>query len=252
MRHAIRHRLRLKYLNPNGRWPSGNVRYYFRPKGQKGTLLPDLDPSAAAFLRAYAKALEAHEGTKPHPAVKHRTGTIGAGVRAYLASDTFLTLAPSSRAVWQRALEDIEARYGAARFDDLETKHIRKDLAELSPHPANTRRKIWRSLCRWAEDAGLISDDPARAVRPRATSCNSAPVGRMRSMQACGVWYGQRTSRRHSASVALVVRHSVATSSHIRCRPLLTPARYQPPESLPPLLFPGAPECQRARLPASA
>lgn len=169
MRHAIRHRLRLKYLNPNGRWPSGNVRYYFRPKGQKSTLLPDLDPTAPAFLRAYAKALEAHEGTKPHPAVKHRTGTIGAGVRAYLASDAYLTLATSSRAVWRRALEDIEARYGAARFDDLATKHIRKDLAELSPHPANTRRKIWRSLCRWAEDAGLISDDPARAVRPRAT-----------------------------------------------------------------------------------
>lgn len=169
MRRTFRNGIRLKHLNPNGRFPSGNVRYYFRPKGQKGTPLPDLPPETPAFLMAYTQLLEAHDSTKPNPAVQHRTGTIGAGIRAYLASDKFLTLAPSTRDVWRRGLEDIEAKYGKGRFDDLETRHIRKDLSPLAPHPANTRRKIWRSFCRWSEDAGLIEEDPARAVRTRST-----------------------------------------------------------------------------------
>lgn len=169
MRRHLRHGIRMKHLNPNGHFPSGNVRYYFRPKGQKGTALPDLPKEDPEFLARYAELLAAHEGTKPHPAVRHRTGTIGAGVRAYLASDVYLALAPSTRAVWRRGLEDIESRYGTARFEDLQTKHIRKDLSAFDPHPANNRRKIWRSFCRWAEDAGFITEDPARAVRPRAT-----------------------------------------------------------------------------------
>lgn len=169
MRRHFRHGIRMKHLNPNGRFPSGNTRYYFRPKGQKGIKLPDLPPDDPEFLARYAELLAAHEGGKPHPAVRHRTGTIGAGIRAYLASDTFLALAPSTRALWRRGLEDIEARYGKGRFDDLQTRHIRKDLSRLDPHPANTRRKMWRGLCRWAEDAGLIAEDPARAVRPRST-----------------------------------------------------------------------------------
>ncbi|APE43389.1 hypothetical protein BOO69_08150 [Sulfitobacter alexandrii] len=131
--------------------------------------MPDTPKNDPVFLKKYAELLAAHDGSKPHPAVRHRTGTLGAGIRAYLASDVFMSLAPTTRALWRRALEDIEARYGAALFDDLQTRHIRKDLSRLNAHPANTRRKIWRGLCRWAEDAGLIEEDPARAVRRRAT-----------------------------------------------------------------------------------
>lgn len=34
---------------------------------------------------------------------------------------------------------------------------------------ANNRLKVWRALCRWRVDAGLIEFDPARDVRPRST-----------------------------------------------------------------------------------
>lgn len=159
----------MKHLNASGHHRSGHVRYYFRPKGKKGVPLPDADPADAEFLEAYAALLKDHDGTKPHPRVIHRTGTIGAGIRAYLASDAFLSLAASSRDVWRRNLESIESSYGKGVFDDLRPRHIRTDLSKFGAHSANTRRKVWRSLCRWSLDAGLLEDDPAVQVRSRRT-----------------------------------------------------------------------------------
>lgn len=163
MRRIIRG-VRLKHLNASGRFPSGNVRYYYRPKGQKGIPLPDLPPDHPKFIAEYA-ALHGAKPERPKP----RTGTIAAGCRAYIASDVYLALAASTRAYTRRAVEDIEARYGLAPLDDLRPRHIRQDLAPMGPHPANNRLKVWRALGRWWLDAGLIEADPARDVRRRAT-----------------------------------------------------------------------------------
>ncbi|WP_276716923.1 tyrosine-type recombinase/integrase [Pseudooceanicola nitratireducens] len=50
---------------------------------------------------------------------------------------------------------------------DLKPRHIRTDLGRLSANPANNRLKIWRALCRFWVDAGLIEEDPAISVRKR-------------------------------------------------------------------------------------
>ncbi|WP_417725732.1 tyrosine-type recombinase/integrase [Salipiger sp.] len=86
-----------------------------------------------------------------------------------MASDHFLSLARSTRAVWRRMLEDMEARGGKGRLADLRSRHIRQDLARLPPHPANNRLKVWRAFGRWCVEVGLIDVDPARDVRRHKT-----------------------------------------------------------------------------------
>lgn len=166
MRRNIRGGVKLKHLNKSGHWPSGNVRYYYRPHGQKGIAMPDVHMSDPKFLVAYVAA---SEGKAPVPSETHRTGTLGAGIRAYEASDLFLALAPSTRASWRRMLTDIRRRYGAVKLGDLRAKHIRIDLARLDPHPANNRRKVWRAMGRFWQERGLVDDDPAVTVRARLT-----------------------------------------------------------------------------------
>lgn len=165
MRRHIRGSVRLKHLNASGRWPSGNTRYYYRPKGQKGIPLPDLRPEEPAFLEAYLAASNG-EPPKPDRAV---TGTIAAGITAYLGSDTYQGLATSTRGVWRRYLDDIRERYGQGTMETLQAKHIRQDLAMFAAHPANNRLKVWRSLCKWWLDAGLVEDNPAKHVEKRRT-----------------------------------------------------------------------------------
>lgn len=157
--------VRLKGLKPSGKWPSGNTRYYYRHT-TPATPMPDAAKNSPEFLKAYAAAVNGEPVTN-RGRVQHPTGTIGAGVRAFLASDSYMSRAASTRAVWRRMLEDIERRYKRAKLADLRSAHIRKDLARLPPHPANNRLKVWRALGRWWVDAGLLEKDPAFAVRPR-------------------------------------------------------------------------------------
>jgi integrase len=168
MRRHIRGGVRLKHLNASGRFPSGNVRYYFRPPGQKGIPLPDAPKDSPEFLEAYAKAMKGQRPTDPR--APFAQGTIGAAIHAYKGSAGFLALATSTRENRRRALEDMQRSYGKARLADLQPKHIRQDLASRKPNPANNRLKVWRALGRFWVDSGMIDRDPARDVRKRAAA----------------------------------------------------------------------------------
>lgn len=159
----MRRGIRLKHLNAAGKWPSGNVRFYFRPKGQKGVALPDLPPDHPGFLAAYAKAA----GMKEPPLPKPATGTIGAAVLAFLASDDFLARAITTRAQWRRGLDFIRKTYGHAMLRDLRPRHIEADLAMLSTHPANNRLKVWRGVCAWWKERRFIESDPTEGIKRR-------------------------------------------------------------------------------------
>ncbi|MHC9235035.1 tyrosine-type recombinase/integrase [Pseudooceanicola sp. 502str34] len=159
----------MKHLNRSGSFPSGNARYYFRPKGKSGTPLPDLPTDHPQWVAAYSTLLQEHEGRAPSPHATHRTGSIGAALRAYLASDAFLCLGEKTRQTRRRSIEDMERRYSRGDLEELRSRHIRQDLARLDPHPANNRLKVWRGFCKWALNAGLLDADPARAVSARPT-----------------------------------------------------------------------------------
>ena len=125
--------------------------------------MPDLPPDDPRFLKAYVKA--SGHNVEPRP----RTGTIAAAVLAYEKSDHFISLAQTTREQRRRVMRDIRRKVKGATLADLRSRHIRQDLAAFTANTANNRLKVWRAMGRWWLDAGLIEDDPAVAVRRRAT-----------------------------------------------------------------------------------
>jgi integrase len=147
----------MKYLNPPGRFPSGNVRYYFRPKGQKGVAMPDLPPDHPGFFAAYAIAAGSNKPIR-RPA---RSGILAFGLK----SDTFLVgLAEGTRVVRRRMLDEIRERYGHARVSDLQQKHVEAALNRFSGHAWNNHLKTWRGLGKWLAQKYNI-EDPAIGIK---------------------------------------------------------------------------------------
>lgn len=158
--------VRLKHLNRSGTWPSGNPRYYYRRPGHKAVPMPDAPIDSLTFREAHSAAERATGAPQP---LNHGTGSIGAAIVAYAASDVFLSLSASTRDQRKRIMDKLRSAYGSAALKDLRPRHIRQDLAKLAAHPANNRLKVWRALGKWWVDAGLLDDDPAFPVRKRAT-----------------------------------------------------------------------------------
>lgn len=150
---------KLTHLNPSGRFPSGNVRYYYRPKGQRGIAMPDLPTDHPGFLAAYAKAA----GVKPRAPM--REGSLASGLTLYKGSDAFAALAPATRAVRIRMLDDLAQRYRHANRVELAERHIEADLAQFKGHARNSRLKAWRGYCAWMKDHDRLSRDPSDGIK---------------------------------------------------------------------------------------
>lgn len=146
----------MRYLNAAGTWPSGNVRYYYRPKGEKGTPMPDLPIDHPDFRIAHAQAEKAHS--------RDGEGSLSMAIRAFLGSQDYARRSDATRAVWRRALDDLRSRYGVVPLAKITPKSIRIDLARLEPYPARNRLKVWRALMKWAVRTGRIDANPAREV----------------------------------------------------------------------------------------
>ena len=168
MRRGVR--AKLKHLNPSGRFPSGNVRFYYRPKGQHGIAMPDLPPDDPAFLTAYAKAA----GVRPRRA--SREGSIASGIELYKASDQFRALAQGTRNARRRMLDDVAERYGHASRRDLASKHITKDLSGFSAHTRNNRLKMWRGFCKWMVEHDELPHDPSDGLKKSPTTKSDGHV----------------------------------------------------------------------------
>lgn len=149
----------MKYVKP---MKGGRYLYYAEP-GKALVRLPTLPMNHPDFLRAYA---EAASGATPVPSVrKAREGTVAALCAAYKASTDFLRLRPSTREMRARIVGKIAEKGGEALVTDLRAKHIRANLAGLSPDAANNRLKVWRSLTKFAVDREWIEEDPAIQIR---------------------------------------------------------------------------------------
>lgn len=138
----------------------GREYHYLRVPGQKPVRLPDLPTDDPAYLRAYLAALGDVE-----PESAPATGTIAAMITAFLKSDRFLALSANYRAVIRHHADLIRDKGGKARAADLRIDHIKRDLAPLGPHPANSRLKAWRLICAWGADAGLLAGDPSEGIK---------------------------------------------------------------------------------------
>lgn len=125
--------------------------------------MPDLPQDHPTFLAAYAAAAGLTSPPMPAP----RTGTIGAAIAAFLASDEYLMKSAGTRAHWRGGCDRIRKDYGHALLKDLAAKHIQADIAKMKPHPANNRLKVWRAACTWWADTMLKSGNPAADVKRR-------------------------------------------------------------------------------------
>src|SRR5713226_7248649 len=146
----------------------GNVRIYFRRKGQPKIRLTEM-PGAAAFDAEYQRAFS---GELKPPSASQRTAAMPQTMRwlceQYYASAAFQSLAPSTRKVRRGILESICQRSGNFRFSTMEARHVAKlrDEKAAFPEAANNRVKALRQLFAWANspEYGYATKNPARDV----------------------------------------------------------------------------------------
>ena len=146
----------------------GNVRIYFRRKGQLKVRLTEM-PGTAAFDAEYQRAFSGE--LRPSSASQHTaamSGTMRWLCEQYYASAAFQLLAPSTRKVRRRILEEICRRGGNFRFAKMETQHVAKLRDEKAAYPeaANNRVKALRQLFGWASspEYRYATKNPARDV----------------------------------------------------------------------------------------
>lgn len=162
MRRSVRY-VKLKHLNASGTFPSGNTRYYYRPKGQKGIAMPDLPSDHPQFLGAYAKAA----GGKARKLT--RDGSLGAAFEIYKASDAFALLSASTRDTRRRMIDEAREMYGHANRSELAKHHIEKDLSRFTSHARNNHLRMWRGFCAWMVDHYNLTVDPSDGIKRART-----------------------------------------------------------------------------------
>jgi integrase len=146
----------------------GNVRIYFRRKGQPKIRLSEM-PGTNAFDEEYQRAFR---GVVNPPSASQHTPAIPGTMRwlcaQYYASAKFQSLAESTRKVRRGILEEICQRAGNFRYAMMETPHVAKlrDEKAAFPDAANNRVKVLRQLFAWASspEYGYTKGNPARDV----------------------------------------------------------------------------------------
>ncbi len=128
--------------------------------------MPDARKDSAEFLRAYVAASGKAPAAQPKSYTK---GSLGAGVTAYLGSSNFLRMADSTKERWRSRCDDIRQAYGSASLEKLTARNIKTDLAQFEGHSANNRLKVWRSLCHFWDQQGLVDTNVAKLVSMRET-----------------------------------------------------------------------------------
>lgn len=160
----MRRGIRLKFVKPI-RKPTGKMYLYYAKPGHKLVRLPELPENDPEFLRAYAEAARAAPKARSTRAATD--GTIAALVVSYKNSPAFRGLRGSTKEMRGRILDKISDKGKSAFVADLGPRHIRADIAHLTPHAANNRLKVWRALTKHACEEDMIEVDPARDVKKR-------------------------------------------------------------------------------------
>jgi site-specific recombinase XerD len=128
--------------------------------------MPDLPMEHPDFLKAYAVLAKLPSA----PSITGIHGTTADAIDRYLQSEQFKGLANSTRNVWRNTCMKLRKSYGHTPLLGLKSQHIRADLSKLLPHPSNNRLKVWRSLCSYWFESGLLPINPASDVKPRKTT----------------------------------------------------------------------------------
>lgn len=142
----------------------GTVKVY-RYLGKGGPRI-DGEPGTEEFFASYLKALKSK---KAEPDAR----TFASLVDRYRASADFKKLAPRTRDGYETRLEDIGAKFATmpmSVFDNPKARRRfrvmaldwRDDIGLQSTHRADATFTVLARVCSWAEDRGLIEDNPLR------------------------------------------------------------------------------------------
>lgn len=161
-------KIKLKYVSDD-RDRHGNVRLYFRRRGEPKLRLPGPQGSPE-FLKAYADALAGKLAPKaaPQGRAKPASGSIHWLCSKYFQSDQFLALDPRTQRVRRGILDRLNEAEGHKPYALLEPRHIRARRNEMRDRPeaANAMVKALRQVFAFAcEDEELnAARNPAKDV----------------------------------------------------------------------------------------
>ena len=136
-------RIRLKYLVEDVD-RHGNVRVYFRRKGQPKVRLRGL-PGSEQFMADYGTALE--KCASAQRSYRARKGSFGHLCLSYYASATFNALDGSTQSWRRRALDAVSERHGDRPVILMQGKHVRMLRDELVDRPGAAREPVKSAAC---------------------------------------------------------------------------------------------------------
>ena len=161
---------------------NGHARFYFRRTSFKRVMLPGL-PWSPEFMAAYSAAMA---GQPPQVIVAPRAkqGSFAALAASYFASTAYLTMKPSTRGVYNNAIERLckskdknGDEIGTMGATTLRREHVVALMAAKAEKPdsANLLRRVLRALMQHAIEIGLRDDDPTRDVKAIKTQERRLP-----------------------------------------------------------------------------
>src|SRR5665213_1822163 len=128
-------RVRLKYIVEDVD-RHGNVRVYFRRKGQHKTRLPGL-PGSDEFMAAYKRALAGMKSSdgRPRKAARATKGSFKWLCEEYFGSAEFKQLEDKTQLLRRRLLDKVSISNGEKPVNRVEPLHIRRLRDELADRP---------------------------------------------------------------------------------------------------------------------
>ena len=143
----------------------GNIRHYFRRKGQPKIRLRGI-PCSDEFMEAYRAALASTEQTPQQRNMRTAAGSLGYVCLNYYASPTFKALDPSTRHQRSYFLDSICEMYGDKPISRMELRHVKMLLEKRRKTPAAARNflKALQALFKWAVDNKKATHNPTLDV----------------------------------------------------------------------------------------
>jgi integrase len=145
----------------------GNVRLYFRRKGQRKIRLPG-PPGSNEFMDAYRIA---QAGAAPVPQARHQRqkapqGSLKRLCEEYYGSAEFKRLDPRTKRIRRNLLDALCEGHGQKPAERMEPRHVRalRDERADRPEAANAIVKALRQVYAFGTEAGLVNRNPVKDV----------------------------------------------------------------------------------------
>ena len=146
----------------------GNVRRYFRRKGQRKIRVPGL-PGSAEFMDVYRAALTGASASRKAETTRNDVGARGSLKwlsEMYFASSEFKQLDSRTKRVRRNVIDGLCREHGSKPAKLMEVRHVRylRDARADRPEAANAILKALRQIFAYGLAVELVDRNPAKEV----------------------------------------------------------------------------------------